>query len=512
MNEAALFVRRRWFTGFAGVLASFLLAVFGVGTWAQSRADQPAGESEQVDNPAPDRLLLKSGKVVDGRILEESETGVVMLVYMSGISARTTYPRAEIAEIRRGVNPPPSAKASRVDAAALPVKPRQEEKGEGARALDASDPTLTRLYVVELKGRFAFDISETPLRRAFEEADKFFNDLIPGSGIMEGKKVVDPARRDLNMVILKVNCFSEPGFGTVFQTEKIAPIVKEQIVDKGRRVVFWVRLATGGAAVLPFISPDMYFTPDGKLGGIADLDEFSSGDKMVDEKLISAFMGHAEGFAIKGGYGEHIPALRAMLRKHLWLLVRFEGGRPIYSDRNPKEADSAYDWVILSDDAEGDNKDKEALRGNDLFLLEPDWAEKLGISDGTAETIDDLAFHLGVHRHYEAIESNKGQKAVDDWKKGLEEAIKQVNRQERPGLRLGKLWRDLGDIEGGSDFNERKRNRGRKMAILRQIRAIVAQFGEVLDPQEQWRAQIDGEIAKLRLEAEQDARDQRQGG
>lgn len=512
MISASRFVRRRWIAGSAGVLASLLLAVSSIGTWAQSQADQPAGESEQADNPAPDRLLLKSGKVVDGRILEESEAGVVMLVYVSGISARTTYSRVEIAEIRRGVNPPPLTKASRVEAGTVPAKPKQEPKGEGAQAVDASDPTLARLYVVELKGRFAFDISETPLRRVFEEADKHFNDLIPGSGVMEGKKVVDPARRDLNMVVLKMDCFSEPGYGTIFQTEKIAPVVKEQIVDKGRRVVFWVKLAAGGAAVLPFISPDMYFTPDGKLGGIADLDEFSSGDKMVDEKLISAFMGHAEGFAIKGGYGEHIPALRAMLRKHLWLLVRFEGGRPIYSDRNPKEADPAYDWVILSDDAEGENKDKEALRGNDLFLLEPDWAEKLGISDGTAEAIDDLAFHLGVHRHYEAIESNKGQKAVDDWKKGLDEAVKLVNPQERPGLRLGKLWRDLAEIEGGNDFNERKRNRGRKMAILRQIRAIVAQYAEVLDPNEQWRARIDGEIAKLRLEAEQDARGQRQGG
>ncbi|MDX2115601.1 MAG: hypothetical protein SFZ24_08275 [Planctomycetota bacterium] len=491
------------------VLAVALTVAAGAGASAWARERPSAGAT--VNEKAPDRVIFKSGRIVDGKITAETDTTITMTVVVGTISAPTTYQKADILEVKRGVN---MAAGGEADAAA-PATPAPPQTGETpsqekAPASTSADESAAKLYIVELKDRFGFEVSETPLRRAFEEADKEFNDLVPGTGKMAGKRVVDPAKRQQNIVVLKMETFSEPGFSTIFRAEDLAPIVKEQIVEKGRRVVFWVELAAGGAAFFPWVSEDIYFTPDGRLGGIADLDKFSTGDKMVDEKLISAFLGKAEGFAIKGGYGAHVPALQAMIRTQLWLAVKFEGGRPVYMTRQPEEAKDGKDWVVLSDDGDGDNKDESALEGNDLFILESDWAEKLGISDGTAETIDDLAFRLGVQRNYVAIEKNRANRAFTEWKDGLESLRKRAFPPGNANVPPGELWEEYGKITDGGDFAERKKARGRRLTILRELRSIYTKYKEVQPGQlEAMIAQLDVMMAEIQLAAERDARAER---
>lgn len=484
----------------AGVALSVL-------TLGQGPALVVAEKAPAEGAPAPartDRIILKSGKVVEGQILEETATSVRMMVVVSGISAPTTYEKSEILELTRGAAPGATATPAQAPGTAAPAT-----KGAGLSGGSSvgggsttEDPSITRLYLVELEGRFGSDISKTPLARIFEDVDQTFKDLIPGTGSQAGKQVVDPAKRDRNIVVLHLDAFSEPGFGSVFAAENIAPVVKEQIVAKGRRVVFWVKRAAGGAAFLPWVSPEIFFTDEGVLGGIADLDEFSSGDKMVDEKLISAFLGHAEGFAIKGGYGDHIPALRAMLREQNWLAVKFEGGKPVYLARKPEEKDGPG-WRILSDDGAGENKDASALEGNDTFTLEAPMALSLGISDGTAKTEDDLADLLGLRKNFVVLKGKeaRGQKIADDWKTRIEEVIDQV-RPPREGQQPGRLWREFNDVPTGGDAAQAKRNIGRRINILKQIRALLAQYAEVLDPEGQSRAQLDIMIFNLQREAE----------
>ncbi|MBL8746032.1 MAG: hypothetical protein JNK58_06715 [Phycisphaerae bacterium] len=496
----------------APVLASLIVVAAASLCSPVSASDEskPASKSVAPTNAAPDRVVLRSGKVVDGLILEETETQITMTVVVAGISAKTTYPKSDILEIKRGNNVKPAddaaVKAAETTTPAALEKPADTKPATDTLAKD-DDPDLTRLYLVKLEGRFGSDIAKTTLANLFSEADKELGDAVPGAGTMQGKTVVDPSKRDRNIIVLKLDTGSE-GRSDLFKAEDIVPVVKEQIVDRGRRVVFWIQRATGWAAVFPFVSPDIYFTPDGRLGGVSDLDEFDIGDHLVNEKQISLRIGHAEGFLIKGGYGEHIPALHAMLRKQEWLYVKFEGGKPIYLERELEESDGDG-WTLLSDDGAGDNKDESALSGNDLFLLEPDWAEKLGISDGTAATIDDLAFRLGVHRHYKTIEKNKAQKAVDAWKSGIADAIKDINPQQTEQRRLGRLWREINELPAGSDFDERKKSRGKKITLLRQIRSIISKYAEVFDADGTWRSRIDVDLAKLQQEAEEDARQNR---
>lgn len=501
----------------AALIGALTLSAMTVGL-RDARAEQ-AGASASDQAPAKkglDRIILKSGKMVEGEILEETASTIRIRVIVGGISAPTTYQKSEVLEIKRAeavADPSDGAKEPvRADSKPVPTKGVTPRSGKGEKKKQVIEAGATKLYVVKLNGRFGVDVSETPLKQMFEDADKVFGDLVDGAGAEAGRKVVDPSRRRDHIVALKVRMGSQPGFNTIFRTEELSPIVMNEIVEKGRRVIFWVENASGGAAFLPWVSPEMYFTNDGKLGGIADLDDFSSGDHMVDEKLISAFLGIAEGFAIKGGYADHLPALRAMLRRQNWLAVRFEGGRPIYLTRRPTASDGDG-WLVLSDDAEGENKDKEnSLKVNDTFLLDAEWAVKLGIARGRADTEEDLAFAMGVQRNYAVLEETRGQKIFDDWHDRIESAISQINETENTGRPVGRLWRDFAEIQVGGDYAQRKRDRGRKIALLTQIRSLLSLYAEVFDPKGDNRARLDLMLDGLRQEAQQDAQANRGGG
>lgn len=491
-----------------GVLAALIVGTTALSLIPMARAGTEApANTATVDAEAPDTVILKSGTTVRGKILKEDERTITIMIVIKGMKAQTTYNKSEVLEVKRGISP-----ATRAEAMPAFEKPALlEPKKEEPKAAEPEDSKQTRLYVLELKGRFGSEVAATPIRRAFEEADKYFSDLIPGTGDMTGKMVVDPSKRERNIVVLKMDTNAAQG-DDIFTSEDKAPVVKEQMIGKNRRVVFWIEKALGGAAMLPWISPEIYFTPAGKLGGARDLDAFNMGDKMVNEKQVSLRMGHAHGFAIKGGHGEHIPVINAMFRTQYWLCVKFEGGRPVYLDRKPDPAKDGEGWVILSDDGDGENKDdKDALEGNDLFTLEADWAMKLGIARGLAETVDDLAFQLGVQRNYKEVEekANKGRRALEEWKTKIKEAGDLIRPREMEDKPVGKLWKQLAEVEVNGDFNNRKRARGRQLGILTQVRALVQQYKEVVDTDGQWTADIDVQINRVKLEAEQDAKNER---
>src|SRR5690606_8060666 len=59
--------------------------------------------------------------------------------------------------------------------------------------------------------------------------------------------------------------------------------------EKQPQVVFWVERAMSGMAFLPLVKNDIYFTSDGRMGGVGGLDELfgSMGDEVVRDKQKS---------------------------------------------------------------------------------------------------------------------------------------------------------------------------------------------------------------------------------
>lgn len=477
---------------------------------ARPETEKQAGAATDTKATAPaatkDLLILKSGKTVEGRILEETATTIRFEVRMGNIKAPTTYDRSEILEIKRGIADeaaPASATEEKSKVAANSTTPaaapkKKDKDDEESRRTPTGDENAKKVYLVELKGRWGMDVSETPLKRVMDDVEK-----------------VNP-----DVVVLKINSESAPGgrdqFDALFRTEDIAPVIERQIVEKNRRIVFWVEVAQGGAAFLPFISQEIYFTSEGWLGGIGNLGSFNIGDHMVNEKQISLRLGHAEGMFIKGGYAPEL--VRAMARSDYWLYVRFEGGKPIYSmDPKTPEEIASEGWILLSDDGKGPNEDKykSLPTSNDTLRLNASMAQRLGVADGVADTMDQLADKLGIGTNYVVLDNARGSKIMKQWRDEMADAVGNISQNpDRPG----KLLVQLGETpETGPTPEETRKNLAKRMQIYRQIRSILTNYEEVFDREGQGRAQIDVSIEELKqkiaavTKAIQEAEQQKRG-
>ncbi len=421
-----------------------------------------ADDSAQQEVQATDRVVLRSGKIVEGKIVDETESEIEMIVVVAGISARTTYNKTDILEIQRGVIEPEQASA---DAPVEDRRPRRREREEPERREGG-----TVVYLMEINGILIGEeglqgfpqetpISRTPLQELFDDA----------------------AEHDPEVIIAKLDARSVGGLPGVFVAEELGPIFENAVYREGRRVVFWIEEAVGGAGLLPFVSPEIYFTSEGQMGGLASIGEIDTSDTDVNEKLISAAIGHAEGMAIKGGYDPVL--ITAMARTPAWLFFKLEGGKPRYIQWEPRPSDGEG-WILLTDDGDGKNEDDSVFGGDDVLNLDAELARKLRVSQGTIDRVEDLVYELGVGRDY-VIEKGRSKTILSDWREDVANAIDQIRRLQDRMEELGR----------GRD----RREIGQMMRSLRELRSLLERYAEVLDPGGQQRAQIDIRLEQLRL-------------
>ncbi|HVZ93116.1 MAG TPA: hypothetical protein VG797_01255 [Phycisphaerales bacterium] len=475
------------------MLVAGLTVPASIGLGAEE-TNAPAKKADAAPASAPEKktrdiLILKSGKTVEGKILEETATTVKFEVRLGGIKAPTTYEKTDILEVKRGVADDSPEIATKATSTSGSSRAKEKEKDRAP----TGDENAKKIYLVELKGKWGQDVSETPLAKVMEDVERVNPDIVVVK-IKSGSQLQDEE-------------IAEDDFDNLFRTEKMAPVFEKAMIEKGRRVVFWVDIAQGGAAFLPFVSPEIYFTSEGWLGGIGDLGDFNIGDHMVNEKQISLRLGHAEGFFIKGGYAPEL--VRAMSRADYWMYVRFSGGKPeYYMDRELTQAEvTDGGWTMLSDDGKGPHKDKTRVGGlgDDTLTLHSEMALRLGVSKGTTDSMDELADKLGIGTNYLVLKDKetRGPQILKDWRDDIADAVSKINTRGRPG----KLVRELHEIpEGGSSIDEVKKNLGRRMSLLKQIRGIIASYAEVFDPSGASRARLDVQIEELKQKIAQATR------
>lgn len=417
-----------------------------------------------------DFVTFNNGRVVEGEILSETDTQLEMRVVVAGLSTVTTYNKSGILSIDRDVVIEEDSAASATPKRAA----RSDRKSDDDEKKTTSDnPNAARLYVIELNGVFGRDISQTPLQDAFDDA-------------MES---------DPDAIVVRMDCDTPGGFDGLWRAEELVPIIEDAMSD-GHRVAFWIERAIGGAAFLPLISPDIYFTSDGRMGGVGTLQDFDIGDKRVNEKQISLRLGHAEGIAIAGGYRPEI--VRAMARQDYWLLAKLESGAPqlMTLEREPPAELLSDGWIVLSDDGDGKNEDTDEDivrgRGNDVLNLDADLAQKLLVSDGVAEDLSDIAFALGLGSDYIELEG-RGQKFLDDWSDDMERAIDTLQR----------LRQRADEIQPQRADDEARRQLGQKIRYLREMRSILTTYAEVLDPSAGQRGNLEIEIDVVKQQIQQ---------
>ncbi|MCK4873305.1 MAG: hypothetical protein KAS72_11315 [Phycisphaerales bacterium] len=383
-----------------------------------------------------DKLYYRDGTVIVGQIISETDTEIVIEVIVGDIPPQErTFSREGLIYIEYDV-------------------PYEGDKDptEEERRRDEVDPDSVGVTVISLKGKFGFHISQTPLREAMEAVEK----------------------TDAQYVILKLNCFE----GNVFSLGDIFKVLQEYIYDEwkddGPDVVIWVEFAFQGAGLLPFVDEDVYFKSDGIMGGVTRFDDDireAPADDMIKEKWISATMGQVEGVCIQGGYDTRL--VKAMIKESFELSVDFVGGQPIYHE----DLTGKY---VLTDNGEGEYEDTISEGGqtvrfqnqNDVLNLNAEMAYRLRVSDGTADTLDELMSLLHVRKWHEI--DGKPQRIILKWSDGIERARAQI----RSGWE--QIQRMRGSVNG--DYRERTRKRGAILNELKKVERLVRRYQEVLDP------------------------------
>lgn len=404
-----------------------------------------------------DQITFADGRIVKGEILEETETTIRMRVVMFGTSAETTYQKADILAIKRDVE----------TAEAAAEAPRQPERSGRRTSRDReAAPGAEKVYVIELVGDFGRDISQTPMREAIEDARK--NDA------------------DVVLFVLEndwsVNAFEERGdevgaFDQFFRAEEMFEVFKSDLKrgwDEEPRVAFWVKRGMGGAAFLPLISKEIYFHPEGKIGGLGNLEyQFgSTGDEVVRQKQISLRLKTAEGAALLGGYDPLIVEAMAMLSEVF--SYRIEGGKAVIVRGWP---DAGKGEILLTDDGEGENQDNiqqlARNQGNDVLTLDATLAQRLGVSKGTAATLDDVIFQMGIGRNHVVVEG-QSDRIMEGWSRSLINAERQ----------LRELWEQYNEVQVAGNQQQRRRARSMQIRTLERMIAMVRKYEEAVIPQQ----------------------------
>jgi len=457
-------------------LSLLMILSLGVSWVAPSSAIAAETAPSDEQGPTKDLIVLRSGTVVEGQILEESGGVVKIEIVVSGIKATTTYRMSEILEIQRDIPVVTDIPGSRNPEADDP------DAGWGDRddapAADSGDKP--KVYRFPLKGHIVGEFRSV-LNYLLQSNRRDIISYTPVEKTMRDALSYDP---DVIIVEMDADAPSTIGWDGGIVTVPLLPIFQEVIDDPDVRLVFWIKDANFGAAFLPFICPEIYFESDGTLGGIGTLDDFDIGDELVNAKQISLRIVTEEGVAIKNGYDPAI--IRGLARKSNWLCYRFRHGKVEFLEHEPREIDGDG-WVILTDDGKGEFKDKMKTRGNDVLNINAKMAKDIELSKGTFDKIDDLVFSLGIRGDYDLIEG-RAKRNFSEWRDRVEIGID----------RYVELNRDIENLGSGNRNQSAISLLGRQRRLLRELRGLLTTYEEVFDPTGQQRAGIDIELEKLR--------------
>ncbi len=458
-------------------LAFVALTPQGFAQNAGAVSEEDAIKAARADVATKDVLIFKNGNVVEGKILSETDTKIKVLVKLGNLSAPTEYSKSEILEVQRDVptGVEPTKKETPTDGSKDDKKPDAAASGEKP----------VKIYLVEMKGEAYRDVSQTPMR-------KIVRDIIE----QEPDYVV--YKMDFTFSVYEQEIpdwmpdFGAEHYDMLENARELDTIINDGLSinypkAKKPELVCWINKALGGAAFIPLSFRNTYYTSQGKHGGLGYLDFMFAGvgDEVVRQKQRSLRLGRAVGLGNKGGYPPII--VRGMSNTLDVISVDFVGGRPVYHD-------DASGSLLLTDTGVGSEQDamEDVVRGrgNDTLTLSADTAYKLGISKGTADSIDELAHQLGVSRNYVVIR-DAPDRILKNWTEDVNNAETTIRR----------LLREFGEVQVQGDYNERKAARGKQLSILQQASSLYDRYKESVNPMKVGNA--DAQVSQISVLIEQ---------
>ncbi|MBT4584974.1 MAG: hypothetical protein HOC93_07840 [Phycisphaerae bacterium] len=248
------------------------------------------------------------------------------------------------------------------------------------------------VFLLPLDGGVGEIIRSTEIREIAEHADTY------GPG---------------QIIILDIN---SPG-GSVLTGVQMRDLLYD--IRKRHRVIAWVDRATSGGAFLSFCCDEIYFRRSSNFGSIT---MWSGNFQGAAEPEMQAWITQLESVLAKSSRTPLFAAPMVVFAAQLSYDIDEETGKITYYDTTEGE-------FILSD---GESVE--------VLSITADQAEHCGLSDGTADTFDELAILLDLDEWNEVDE--EGRKLASNWKMNL----------ERAGIEINELFGEFnGNVEAQSN-------------------------------------------------------------
>ncbi|MCH2148606.1 MAG: hypothetical protein MK095_04160, partial [Phycisphaerales bacterium] len=322
-------------------------------------------------------------------------------------SVPLTLPKSSILKIERDVTvedpkeSAPAAKASDADSSSE----------SGITEVPLPNGEVASLYIIKMQGEIGTDIRSEVYEGVIEEIKSTRPEVV----IIE----LDSKISDDNMLSYWLgrsadndNWWEEDPFqrrepiGMLMDDEQKLVLMFQRI-PKDVRQVLWVRDATGPAALLAMSWEDMFMHSEasiGQLGEIWSTIDSQGYDGDVRSKMELAWFGAAKGMM---QYGRHPEELyEGLLRPYAPLSFSCKGRKPLWFNNYDGDIPIVPEWGFGGEIT----NEPDGQRGFPLgwkFGARP--SEDMLISDGTADTLDDLALLLDL-REYDVLESD----SIDD--------------------------------------------------------------------------------------------------
>ena len=243
------------------------------------------------------------------------------------------------------------------------------------------------IYVIPMEGQMGTDVHPSIYEDLIKDVEKVNPDIViyrlKAADIDEIYYRANDDRREAGMVLI----------------EEYRDLVKDLHEKIEARQVMWVEDSVGIASLFALSWPEMYMGEDARLWGLEMLSKMAGGwsDADVASKMLNAWVGIGNGFLQKGEYPLEIGW--AMMRPEYTLSAKFKGREVSWAN------DTRGHWVV-------DSSDKSVARFDNTL------AEEMGLSKGTASSLEDLVFLLG-YREYEEIPNGveMHEKYVEDWRR-----------------------------------------------------------------------------------------------
>ena len=373
------------FTTWMNVALIAVVIALVAGSSVQAQTDDE-GSTEDV-------VYMTDGRVLHGRIINESSSEVIFqyIDRKLNLQSKLTLARADIERIDRDVpieDPiEPEVKRSVAKESASSKPDSWSGYGRLRSSSDAKD--VPSFYMVPMKGQMGTDVTTSIYKELIPDIREQDPDVI--IIVMNSADYADTFAAALGGIDLQE--ISRPDFD---QYKKLASVFHDDL-EQYRQVV-WVQDAVGIASTVALSWDELYMKSDARLGGMRMVIELTGADKHSDDdiraKMMAAVMGAAKSLLEYGGYDYELAD--AMMWAPHKLSASFKGREVVWSLQEDGE------FVIDNDDEHTAN-------------FRADVAENLLISDGTADTLDDLALLLGF-REYRVIDEH-AKEIVDGYRK-----------------------------------------------------------------------------------------------